>query len=277
LPLDPTTLPSEEDVIGLDPDNPVDDRTFVGKLTITARVDVGAGTVVPSYGAEDNERILTTCRNFFAKFGYQHAAWYLEAEGISVVRTDGLPFRQHEILKLQTNEGRNLGKNMAHARLSAAFLELGVSASYAKAGQPDSAYGRIIEFGTEEIKLGKSFTKGLRLFPRQLFPEGYVYDGEVREVTPRSQDDVDEGVPADGGAQNGHISEEEATSILREVLTGRTPAQMLDAVLSDPRLKTVPSVFGVPLVESATDESLATVLQENKVMAINGSGVLVPV
>jgi hypothetical protein len=273
LPLDTSTLPTEEEIAGQDPDNPIDDTSFVGRLTITARIDQQAGTVVPSYGAEDNARILENCRKFFggSKYDkYEGPVWYLEAEGISVVRTDGQPFRQSEMLKLQSKAGRNLGKSQAHAAVGQQFLDHGVSGSYAKAGQDGSAYGRIFEFVSHKIGKG-DYAKGVRMWPAQLFPVDYVYDGEVREVTPKTQDD--EGAPQDGGSSVS-LSEPEAIEVLKEILNGKTPSQMMDIILGDARLKNVPTVFGVPLVESATDESLATVLQENKVMAINGSGAL---
>lgn len=279
MPLDTSTIPSDDELKDLgDPDNPIDDRAMVAKLTVTARVDIGTSSVVPSYGAEDNARILEICRNYAEKASnYQFAVWFLEAEGISVVRTDGQPFRQHEVIKIQSSEGKNLGKNMTHGKLAEAFNALGVSASYAKAGQEDSAYGRVFHFKSNEVKLGKSFTKSVNLWPVELFDPDWTYDGENplprREVTPKTQDD--EGVPTDGGASaNGHISEPEAVDILKQILHGKAQTEMLDLILAEPRLRGIPSVFGVPLIEAATDESLAAVLSENKAMTISGGGVL---
>lgn len=277
MPLDKSTVPSEEELETLgggDPDNPVDDREFVGTHTITALVNIGTGSVIPSYGVEDNERIIAMCRKYAEKAGnYQYSVWFLEAEGISVVRTDGVPWRQHEIIKVQSKDGKNLGKNMTHGLLAAAFNEHGLSASYTKAGADDSTLGRTFKFVSHTFKLGKTYTKDVNLFPAELFPEGYAYDGEVREVTPKTQED--DSVPADGGASSvEHINELEAIGILMEILNGKRPEDMLDIIIGDARLRRTPSVFGVPLIESATDESLAQVLIENKAMILTGGGVL---
>lgn len=280
MPLDKSTVPNEEELasLGGDPDNPVDDQAFIGQLTVTARVHIGEGTVVPSYGAEDDARILDTCRKYAEKAGnYEHALWFLEAEGISVVRTDGEPWRSHETIKIQSADGRNLGKNMAHAKLAEAFTAHGVSASYAKAGGSDSALGHVFLFGSENIKLGKSYEKAVRMFPREHFGPvaDFTYDvekfGEIREVTPRStEESATEANPVS------QISDEEAISRVVKALEGKAPSEMMDAVL-DPanNLEGVTTVFGVPLVEAATDESLAAVLEENKVMHVV-AGTLTP-
>ena len=164
---------------------------------------------------------------------------------------------------------------MAHGKLAEAFNEFGVSASYAKAGQEDSAYGRVFHFKSNVVKLGASYTKSVQLWPAELFAEDWVYDGEnplpLREVTPKAQDDDSAETPASPVA---NVSQDEAVAILVQALNGKPAADMLDIVLATPELKGVPSVFGVPLVESATDESLAQVLVENKVMALSGGGVL---
>ena len=274
-----TVTPSEvaEDWDDLpDPDAPVDDRGFIGPLTISAHVDVEAGRVRPSYGADNDTRIVETCRKFFEKFGYAFGAWYLEAEAASVQRSDGLPFRFHEILKLQNKDGRNLGKNMTHAELAAVYLELGVSASYINAGsgsrttdQPESAIGRMFRFASKTFGK-KPYEKTVQLCPAEIFPEGYVYDGEVRIITPKN---ADEGAPANGNAST--LSEDEVIEVVREILAGKMPTEMLDAILDEDRLNGVTTIFGVPIIEAATDESLATVLQENRCMAINGNGALV--
>ena len=149
----------------------------------------------------------------------------------------------------------------------------GVSASYAKAGGADSAYGRVFEFGSHVVGK-KPYEKTLRLWPKAIFDEGYVYDGDVREITPKPQDEgADAGVPADGGTSS-KVSEEDAIAVLQEILHGTKPEDMLNVILEDSRLRGVASVFGVPLVESATDESLAQVLTENKAMSLSGGGVL---
>lgn len=255
-----------------DPDNPVEDRGFVGRFTITAHVDMSSGTVTPSYG-EDDQRIIDQCRKYADKAGgYRHSLWFLESEGISVVREDGAPFRQSDIIKLRSADGDKLGSNQTHAKLAEAFRATGTSASYAKVGEPDSAVGRTFQFAQREIKLGKSFGKQVKLFPVAIFDTDYVYDGEVRRVKAKAED----GAPTDGGASTAP-AESEVIAMLQETLTGKTPGQMMQAVIDDTRLQSVPSVFGVPLLESATDETLVKVLQENRCMALAADGTLQPI
>lgn len=277
-----TTVPNVSDDMfeGIgDPDAPVDDRGFVGDLTVTAYVDMSRGAIIPSYGSETDTRILATCTKYFEKFGYAYGAWYIEAEAKSIVRDDGLPFRAHEILKMQSKEGKALGSNQAHAVVAKGYVDLGLSGSFRQIGQPNSALGKTFEFGSHVIGKG-TYAKTVSLFPKQLVDEfnpadwpDYCPNGEPRVIKPKAGSD---GAPVDGGTSNA-ISEAEAIVILKETLTGVTPANMLDAILGEPRLQSVASVFGTPLIDGATDESLVSVLQENRAMALSGTGVLVAV
>jgi hypothetical protein len=47
---------------------------------------------------------------------------------------------------------------------------------------------------------------------------------------------------------------------------------MFDVILESAELKSVGSLFGVPLMEAATNDSLATILKENNVLVLGADG-----
>lgn len=246
-----------------DPDAPVASSKFTGTLTASVHIDIASGKIAPSFGAETDARILASATKYAEKAGnYTHSLWYLEATGNSVVLSDGQPFRRSVMLKLKSKDGDKLGANQAHAKLAALYRELGVSASYARTTEPDTGIGRMFDFETREIDLGRNFKKSVDLYPVQVYDEGHVYDGEVRTITVRDKEG--DGAPANVPT----MAPEDVISTLVEILDGGTPEQMMDRIIDDGRLKTVASVFGVPLLDSATDESLTAVLVENGVMQV---------
>jgi hypothetical protein len=258
-----------------DPDSPVEDRGFLGTLTVSAHIDIDSGTVTPSFGTETDERILAQAKNYCEKSGgYTYSVWFLEAEGLDVVRSDGQPFRQSDIIKLRSKEGNKLGSNQTHAKLAEEFRKFGGSASYTKVGQDESLVGRVFQFGTREIKLGGTYKKAVKLFPLEIMDTDFIYEGEARVITPKSGQG--EGVLADGGASTA-MAEEDAIAILIEVLDGETPTNMMDAIIADGRLESVVSVFGAPLIEAASDESLVGILEEHGVMKLTAKGKLTSV
>lgn len=266
-----------------DPDNPVSSRgKMFARFDYSLHIDVESGVMTPEVtDTAERERILTKVRNFAEKSGnYRYSVWFMEYSGISVIREDGTPFRQSDIIKLRSKEGNKLGSNQAHAKLAEIYRNLGVSASYVQVGAENSAVGRIFEIGDFEIDLGKnkatgqSFKKPVQTYPFELMPTDWVFEGEARIVKPKGSDGDDEGAAADGGAGTA-LSEADALAVLKTVLAGKTPGEMMDAVLAEPQLANVATIFGVPLLEAATDESLVTVLQENRAMALNGEGVMV--
>jgi hypothetical protein len=275
----PTYTTEDEELLSAqgDPDNPVDDRGFIGQLTISANINIESGKVIPSYGAETDARILAQVRKYAEKAGdYKYEVWFLEAEGISLVREDGTPFRQSVVHKLKSKEGSTLGSNQAHAKHAAAFTALGVTASYAKIGTPDSAFGRTFEFGVHATDPGKQFNKNVNLWPKALMDADYVFDGEPRVIKTKASSGEGEGAPVDGGASN-QPAESEVIAMLVEALEGKTPGEMMQAIIDDVRLSTVPTVFGVELLQAATDESLVGVLEENGAMKVNSKGKLVSI
>lgn len=254
-----------------DPDSPPEDRGFLGTLTVSANV-APDGTVFPSYGPETDARIVEQVVRYTSnpKVMYEYEVWFLEAEAIDVVRSDGQPFRQSDIVKTRSTKGANLGANQAPAKLAETFRNHGVTASPLKVGTDESAVGRVFQFNNKSIKLGGGFEKPIKLNPLELMATDFVYDGEPRVITPKAADG-DAGAAVDGGASTAP-SEEQTIAILKEIFAGHTATEMMDLVLGDNRLSGVSTVFGVPLLESATDESLVSVLQEHRALAIGGDG-----
>lgn len=264
-----------------DPSNPAPAMEFSSELeeatlTISAYVDLSQGSVRPSFGAENDARILEQCQKYADKAGnYSYTLWFLEAEGISVVRSDGKPFRQSDILKLRSAKGDRLGANQAHALLAQRYADLGVNASFVNVGKEDSAVGRRFHFKGEKLSSGgknaEKFAKPVTLVPLKIYGADEHFVGEVRVVTPRSAEGEDEGAPEGGGPV---MPEAEAIAIVKEIFTGKTPGQLMNALLDEPRLQGVPTIFGVPLMEATVDESIVSVLQENRCMVIGPDGTL---
>lgn len=268
-----------------DPSNPAPAMEFSseleeGTLTISAYIDLQTNTVRPSFGAENDDRILKQCQNYADKSGgYSYTLWFLEAEGISVVRSDGAPFRISDIVKLRSKKGDRLGANQAHALLAKRYEALGVNASFTATKSEDTALGRRFHFKSEKLASGtdkkaQEFAKSMSLVPQKLYEDGDAFTGEVRTVTPRSSET--EGAAADGGVSSA-IPEAEVIETLRTILAGKRPGEMMQAIMDTASLQSVATVFGVPLLESAVDESLVAVLTENGCMAVISDGTLQPV
>lgn len=235
----------------------------------------------------------------YAKFlkdatgGREIRVLYLRGRGIDVTRSDGQPFYMSDIVKLviitKSGEVRPATKNQQGGILSARFREFlveggeaqgdlpedgdattRISVSPNRKGQPNSAVGRIFQTEETEVTLGGGFKKRFSLWPVEMKPAGYVYDGEVREIDVSAS-------PAGTAeaAETPSIPTIRAETLVVEALTGRTPAEMLDGLLGSQALKGVSTLFGVDLLEAATDESLAAILEEAGRMALV-DGKLVP-
>jgi len=279
---------ADEEVWDDDPSNPAPTMEFSseleeGTLTISAYIDLQTNSVRPSYGAENDDRILKQCQNYADKSGgYSYTLWFLEAEGISVIRSDGAPFRISDIIKLRSKKGDRLGANQAHALLAKRFEELGSNASFTATKSPDTAVGKRFHFKSQKLASGTDkkaleFAKPVSLVPMKMYADDeHFVPAEGKEyprvVTPKNS----EGAEVDGGAANA-LPEIEVIATLRRILQGKTPGEMMQAILDETSLASVASVFGVPLLQSATDESLVTVLQENRCMAIASDGTLVAI
>lgn len=239
-------------------------NTMLGILEVSAYVE--------TFEEAEELGILDNYKKFLEKAGSSVAirCWFLRASGLDVRRDDGQPFYQSDLLKLVDRRGRPLTQGMPPADLSAQFRTHQVSASPSKIGSDDSAVGRVFQFEEQTVSYG-STKKRFSLWPTELKPVGFEYDGEVTIVAVSSNDSGSE-APAEAPK----LSEDVASKVLIKALTGKTPAQMLDAVLATESLKGVNTVFGVDLLEAATDESLATVLTTKGYMSLNGGGTLEP-
>lgn len=245
-----------------DPDAPPESGygDFIGVLAISTMVS-------PATFSEAPEHIQKALSNYWEKGGRKGPSWYLEAHGISVVRSDGEPYRQTDILPLTDKTGKWLGKKMAPDHVAQQYRGLGVSASYLRVGEPDSAVGRIFHFVGTSIALGKKFSKSVTLFPVEIMPKDYKYEGEVAVVNPSSSEGSNGSAPTAP-----KVSADDAVKLLQASLVGKTPAQMFEAILESSELKSVGTIFGVSLMEAATDESLAKVLTENGVLTLTEAG-----
>lgn len=239
-------------------------NSMLGVLEVSAYIE--------TYEEAEALGVLDNYKRFLEKAGLTSPirVWFLRATGVDVARDDGAPFYQSDLLKLVDKRGRPLTQGMPPADLSAAFRGLGVSASPAKAGSDDSAIGRTFQFEETKRKYGKSFGKTFSLWPTELKPVGFVYEGDVRIVNTQKETSGDEAA----AETTPKLPEDVAVKVLVKALEGKTPAQMLDAVLATESLKGVSTILGVDLLESATDESLASTLTEKGLMTLNGSGVL---
>ena len=249
--------------IPYDPDNAPEGGAsvdFVGKIVESVYVEdqAHASRLSPEIGKSYGDYAAKVTRTV-------GPIWFLKAEGISVVRSDGKPFIQTDLLTLTDKNGSWLGKNQAPATLGGQYQTLGVSASYVKVGQADSAVGRIFHFVGHDTNPGKIFNKVLRLWPVEIYPEGYVYDGEVRTVSPRSEEEAGD-APAEPIAAG--LTEQEAVATLQRILTGKPVGHAFELIMGEASLKATGTVLGVGLLEAAADGSLGKVLEANGVLGV---------
>lgn len=258
-------MPEDVNTQPYDPDEPPESSfvtDFIGVLVTSAIVQPDNLTTLPPH-------VVESATKYWEKSsGRTPPLWYLEAHALNFARSDGQPFRQTDIIALTDKNGRWLGKKMTPDTYASVYRGLGVSASYNKVGQADSAVGRAFHFKETELKLGKSFKKSFSLYPLELMPVGYKYEGEVETIDVSKADNSNGASPAAPAA----VPQEQAISLLRESLAGKTPGEMFEAIMESPQLKGVGQLFGVGLIEAATDESLAKVLTENNVLVLNSEG-----
>jgi hypothetical protein len=221
--------------------------------------------VTPDTLSTQEQHVQESITRFWEK-GRKCPVWYLEAHGISHIRTDGQPYRQTDIISLQDKNGKWLGKKQTPDMLATQFRGLGVTASWLHHEAPNFAVGRIFHFVEYTKDEGKRWAKTITLFPREIMPADYKFEGEVITVTPSSNDN---GAVPSAVTQVPHA---QVVTYLQNALAGKTPTEMFDAIMASPELKSVGKVFGVDLLTSATDDSLANVLAENKVLELDAEG-----
>ena len=173
-----------------DPDSPPADSGgggFLYRLEKSVRVDSQIDADLFGADVGGGYKFFTTPGDFEA-----HAdgspAWVLVWKSIDAVREDGGIPTYTETLALKTRSGEKwLGEGQAPDKLAKQFASLGVTASWNKAGQPDSAVGRVFNVQTkhrvELFKRGKDvIAKTFRVWPVAIQPIDYVFDGEVRTL-----------------------------------------------------------------------------------------------
>lgn len=241
-----------------DPDAPPE-SSFIAEMVGTLVVN----TMVTSDNLKEQEP--KTVESVIKYWGDRRKdpIWFLEAHGISAVRDDGAPFRMSDIISLTSKDGKWLSKGMAPDVIATAYRGLGVTASYTQNGQPTSALGRTFHFKEFVMNPTKVWKKRISLYPIKLYGLDEKYDGEITIVEAKKE--TAGGAPVQSAPK---VSEGEAVKLLQDALAGKTPSQMFDAILESTQLKSVGTLFGVSLMEAATDESLANVLVENKVLAL---------
>jgi len=142
--------------------------------------------------------------------GENEPYWDLCFETLDARRTDGTPLSLATAGRLYTKEGKMQDNTQRPYRLSVAFAGLGISLF---PGDPEAKFdafcasinqepfgtnpsydaskvvGRVFLVEMEEMEIGRDMP-----LPITAEPEGYLYTGKVREVTPRA----DSGVNPDG-------------------------------------------------------------------------------
>jgi len=226
---------------------------------------------------EDGEK-LGVRQNYLDYFGSNTPVrvWYLRAEGISIIRSDGQPFFISDMIKTEvvTKTGIRPARKTAPAgQVAAAFLALDeanpVSASPNKVGQDGSAVGRIFQVEERALDAGGGYEKRVSLFPIELKPADFVYDGEVTTI------DVSDSAGAEETTTTPvSVSDEKAESLIVQAFDGKTPGEMYDAILGIGALSGTASALGVNLQDAALDETLVDVLVERGSMSQDKDGVL---
>mgnify|MGYP001580248406 CR=1 FL=1 len=176
-----------------DPDSPPANSGFDKLIQLVQSVRVDTLAEASAFNDPD----ISSAYEFFTTGEYAHddgsPCWILVFKSVDAVRADdGQPLTYTERLALKTRGGDKwLGAGQAPDKLAQQFMSLGVSASWNKAGQPDSAIGRVFHAQTQhEVKLfkrrGESISKTFRVWPTAVEPADFIYAGEIRSVASKT-------------------------------------------------------------------------------------------
>ncbi len=231
------------------------------------------------FDSEADAEKLGVRQNYLDYFGSNTPVrvWYLKGEGISIVRSDGQPFVVSDMIKTEvvTKRGIKPARRTAPAgQVAQAYLGLDaanpVSASPNKVGQDGSAVGRIFQIEETVLDAGGGYEKAITLFPQELKPTDFVYDGEVTTVDVSDSTSGEAEVASTPAA----VSDEQAEALLVKAFDGKKAGEMYDAILGISSLSGTAIALGVNLQDSALDETLAAVLIERGSMSQDEDGVL---
>ena len=182
-----------------DPDSPPADtsREFTRILMLDKSVRVDNLTDAQLFGADIGKAYEFMTSGTFARadgtpahiLSYHSLDSIRESDGQPLVYTEAIPLKSRPSDK--NPEGIWLGKGQAPNKLAEQFNSLGVSASWNKVGEIDSAVGRVFKCVTDHevvlFKRGKGasaeeIAKKFRVWPTAIEDRGYTYDGEIRTV-----------------------------------------------------------------------------------------------
>ena len=238
--------PTYNDNPDYDIDNPPagDGRERLLRLTQSVRVD--SQIDADAFGGQ-----IAQSYKFFTSGQYAHVdgspCWITVYESIDAIREeDGRPLIYSESLALKTkNNDKWLGEKQAPDILAKQFQSLGVTASWNKAGQPDSAVGRVFSVLTKHKPGTRQFDKTFRVWPVAIMPVGFTYDGEVRSVGARSTDDTEE---AAASSPSVPTTSDFTLSQVATMLVGTSPRNAIDTLMDN----RVPGIVeGVPVLDAA--------------------------
>lgn len=227
---------------------------------------------------EEEAEKLGVRQNYLDYFGSNTPVrvWYLKGQGISIVRSDGQPFFVSDMIKTEvvTKTGVRPARRTAPAgQVAKAFLELDeanpVSASPNKVGQDGSAVGRTIRIKERTLDAGGGYEKTVSLFPEELFPTEFVYDGDVTTI------DVSDSSGAEETATTpAALDDVKVEALLVKAFDGKKAGEMYGVIVGIQSLSGTATAFGVNLQDAALDETLVAVLVERGSMSQDDDGVL---
>ena len=225
--------PTYNDNPDFDIDSPPkeDGRERLLRLTQSVRVDsqIDADT----FGGQ-----IAQSYKFFTSGQYAHVdgspCWITVYESVDAVREeDGKHLVYSESLALKTkNNDKWLGEGQAPDKLAKQFQTLGVTASWNKAGQPDSAVGRVFSALTKHKPGSKQFDKTFRVWPVSIMPTDFVFDGEVRSVGSRSTDDTEEA--ATSSSPSIPATPDFTLNNIATMLVGTSPSDLISNSFGEP-------------------------------------------
>lgn len=258
-----------------DVDNPPEESSY----SITGKVITSSYVSSPEEAGLYDSRLADSYRKFVEAFARDNnlpfvPCWLIRVQAVDVVYAEtGEPLVLSQLVRLVDKSGKPLSRGQAPDLLATQFRKvcqeagLDYTASPAASGTPKSVVsaGTVFLFEETVVPLGRGYEKTFRLWPVSVVPEEEAKSLPVREISPRS-DSKDIQASING---SGTISEQEAQTYLISVLNGKRPAAMLGAILEEPALKGVSTVFGVNLIEAAADESLASILVSQGLMTVD--------
>lgn len=259
-----------------DVDNPPaeEPRTLFGKVISSDYINSEAEADAIEAGMGD--RFSKFNENFIRDNNVPNPENWLVRVASNIVNTEtGQALVFSQLVRTVNKKGKPLAAGQAPSILATQYRQVsgGLRASPNAVGQDDSLVGKDIwfEFEETEVALGRGYSKSFRLWPTRVVPAEEVTQ---QDWTPDNSAADSEVVSSYSNGVAPNLAPEVAEAAIVAALTGKTPGDMLGVVLGNESLKGISSVFGVDLMEAATDESLATILVSKGKMKLS-DGILV--